>query len=250
MRAIRRAAVRPDAASWTGIAANDAPAGGGNVFDDRQMGANVFAAQEEERRRVSRELHDELGQRLALLEIQIEEMKRRLGGDERLAADLAALRARVGEISDDVHRICYRLHPAILENLGLIAALRAYCDEQSAWSGIKTRFSYCGIPSSLPSSVALCVYRVVQEALRNVAKHARATRALVVLRGNPQGLQVVIKDTGRGFNPGETRKGGLGLISLRERVRMAGGSCVIRSVPEHGTRIQIWVPLAMGACAG
>jgi signal transduction histidine kinase len=91
---------------------------------------------------------------------------------------------------------------------------------------------------------------VAQEALRNVAKHAHASHALVALRGTKQGIEVVIKDTGRGFDMSEPRKGGLGLISLCERVRLAGGVCTIRSAPQRGTRIQAWVPLAVEACAG
>jgi len=222
----------------------------GNSFGFPRAAANLLEAQEEERRRVSRELHDELGQQLALLDLQIEGMKRRLGSDERVAVELISLRTRVGEIADALHRICYRLHPAILENLGLVAAVRSYCDEYSAWSGVKARFSHCDVPSRLPSATALCLYRVVQESLRNVARHSRATRAVVVLRGIKHGLQVVVKDSGRGFILGEARgKGGLGLISVTERVRLAGGECEIRSAPNHGTRIQAWVPLAMEACA-
>jgi signal transduction histidine kinase len=249
---LRRAELQWDSATWMSHkarrAANDSS---GSGLEFGSLAASLLEAQEEERRRVSRELHDELGQGLALLEIQIEEMKRRLGSDEKLASELAALRARVAEISDDVHRICCRLHPAILENLGLIAALRSYCEEYSAWSGIRTRFSHCGIPSGLPSTVALCIYRVVQEALRNAAKHSRATRVIVVLREMKHGVEVVIKDSGRGFALDEVRaKGRLGLISVTERVRLAGGTCTIRSAPDHGTRIQAWVPLALEACAG
>ena len=227
------------------------------TYDVRVTSARLLATEEEERRRVSRELHDELGQRLALLEIQIEEMGRRLGSNPDVASGLGKLRSQVGEIADDVHRICYRLHPAILEHLGLIAAVRSYCEEYSAWSGVKTRFTHCGSFSSLSSSLALCIYRVVQEALRNVAKHARSARAMVVLRANAAGIQVVVKDFGRGFIVREGCTKGLGLTSLAERVRLAGGTCVIRSAPGHGTRVQASVPLAQPtppkailACAG
>jgi|SRR5579883_701317 signal transduction histidine kinase len=220
------------------------------------ISARLLATEEEERRRVSRELHDELGQRLALLEIQIEEMTRRLEANPEVTACLARLRAQVGEIADDVHRICYRLHPAILEHLGLIAAIRSYCDEYSTWSGVKTRFTHCGVGPKIPPAVALCIYRVVQEGLRNVAKHAGARRALIALRGSGGRIQVVVKDCGRGFVLREGCTKGLGLTSVAERVRLAGGTCVIRSAPGRGTRIQAWVPLAQPqaqailACAG
>ena len=249
---LRRAELTWRNPKWTGLktrgAADD---GGGTCFELRELAGNLLAAQEEERRRVSCELHDELGQRLALLEIQIEEMRRHAGADERLAGGLASLRTRVGEIADDVHRICYRLHPAILENLGLITAIRSICEEYSKCSGIKTRFSCCEVPSRLPAAVSLCIYRVVQESLRNAAKHSRASRAIVILRGIKQGLQIVIKDSGRGFVMDQVRgKGGLGLISVTERVRLAGGNCTIRSAPDQGTRIQAWVPIGLEACAG
>ncbi len=247
---LRRAEAEPQNIGWAAMKQRTVHAATGTSLEFRGLAANLLQAQEEERRRVSRELHDELGQRLALLEIQIEEMKRRLGPDEKLASDLVNLRARVGEIADDVHRICCRLHPAILENLGLVAAVQSYCEEYTTWSGIKTRFSHCSVPSRLPAGVALCIYRVVQESLRNVAKHSRANRALVIVRGMKHGVQVVVQDRGRGFVMDEARsKGGLGLISVTERVRLAGGTCNIRSAPDRGTRIQAWVPLALEARA-
>jgi len=254
MPVTRRAGIKRDVPQWPESRKNPAlPAANAREF--RATSAKLLAAEEEERRRVSRELHDELGQRLALLELQIEEMQRRLGSNAEVASGLGRLRVHVGEIADDVHRICCRLHPAVLEHLGLIAALRAYCEEFGAWSGVKTRFNHCGISAQLPSGVALCIYRVVQEALRNVAKHARASRAMVILRGSRGAIHVVVRDTGRGFDLDQACAKGLGLISLAERVRLAGGTCVIRSAPGRGTRIQASVPIipsseAMLACAG
>jgi signal transduction histidine kinase len=216
----------------------------------RNLAASLLAAQEEERRRVSCELHDELGQRLALLEIQIQEMERRLGSQSAVSPELVRLRTQVGRLADDVHRICCRLHPAILENLGLVVAIRSYCEEHSAWSGIDVRFTHTDVPSRLPAPIALCLYRVAQEALRNVARHAAAKRATVVLSVTRNGLQLTIKDNGQGFDLNAARaKGGLGLISLSERVRLAGGTWIIRSAPGRGTRVQAWVPLAAGASA-
>ncbi|HUA86944.1 MAG TPA: histidine kinase [Bryobacteraceae bacterium] len=247
---MRRADIKLETPDWRGFLPQEA-----DKF--RASSAHLLATEEEERRRVSRELHDELGQRLALLEIQIEEMGRRLGSDPNVASGLNKLRAQVGEIADDVHRICYRLHPAVLEHLGLIAALRSYCQEFAAWSGVRTRFTEFGVFGAIPPGVALCIYRIVQEGLRNVAKHACASRALVMLRVEGSALQVVVKDFGQGFVVREGCTKGLGLTSLAERVRLAGGACVIRSAPGHGTRIQASVPLlqtppskAVLACAG
>src|SRR5947208_2967688 len=112
----------------------------GNILNMRGLAVNLLAAQEEERRRVARELHDELGQRLALLEIQIEQMERQVL-DAAVISGLEDLRGHVSKIAEDVHRICYRLHPSILENLGLLAALETYCEEYTASAGIKTRWT-------------------------------------------------------------------------------------------------------------
>lgn len=212
--------------------------------------ADRVAAQEEERRRVSRELHDELGQRLCLLELQIAQMERELGGDSNISTALGSLRGSVGAIADDLHRICCRLHPAVLENLGLAVAVESFCEEYNAWSGVKAKFLHCGVPAKLPPQSALCLYRVVQEGLRNVAQHARATRAVVAMRGcssgmEPVGVQVTIKDNGCGFRvDGAGRNGRLGLVSLNERVKLAGGTFSIESAPQRGTRIRAWVPIS------
>lgn len=216
------------------------------------LAADRVAAQEEERRRVSRELHDELGQRLGLLELQIAQMERELGGNAGVCSALESLRGSVEGIAEDLHRICCRLHPAILENLGLAVAVRCFCEEYNTWSGVKARFLHCGVPSKLPPPIALCLYRVVQEGLRNVAQHARATRAVVVMRVDepgvdltgPAGIHVTIKDNGCGFElDGAARSGRLGLVSLNERVKLSGGTFSIESAPDRGTRIRAWVPL-------
>jgi signal transduction histidine kinase len=202
------------------------------------------AAQEEDRRRVSRELHDDLGQRLGLLELQIAQMERKPGGDSSVFSALESLRGSVGEIADDLHRICCRLHPAILENLGLAIAVESYYEEYTTWTSVRTRFMHCGVPEKLAPSIALCLYRVVQEALRNVAQHARATRAVVLMRGMERGIEVTIKDNGCGFRvAGAGRNGRLGLVSLNERVKLAGGRFSIESAPDRGTRIHAWVPI-------
>jgi signal transduction histidine kinase len=214
------------------------------------LAADRVAAQEEERRRVSRELHDELGQRLGLLELQIAQMERELGGNSGVSSALELLRGSVGAIADDLHRICCRLHPAVLENLGLAAAVRCFCEEFTTWSNVRTRFMHCGVPSKLAPPIGLCLYRVVQEGLRNVAQHARATRAVVIMRIDepgiePAGIHVTIKDNGCGFPLGGTvGNGRLGLVSLNERVKLAGGTFAIDSAPNRGTRIRAWVPLS------
>jgi signal transduction histidine kinase len=209
------------------------------------LAADRVAAQEEERRRVSRELHDDLGQRLGLLELQIAQTERELGGDSSVYSALESLRASVREIAEDLHRICCRLHPAILENLGLTIAVESFCEEYSTWSSVRARFLHRGVPAKLAPSTALCLYRVVQEALRNVSQHARATRVVVLMRGMEGGIEVTVKDNGCGFCvDGAGRNGRLGLVSLNERVKLAGGRFSIESAPDRGTRIHAWVPVS------
>lgn len=228
---------------WTLPAAQPFGSAGALRFEMRGVAADLLAAQEEERRRVSRELHDELGQRLAVLEIQIEQMERQLGADAAVYSALESLRGQVGEIADDVHRICCRLHPAVLENLGLIVAVRSFCGEFSGWSGVKTRFTHSGVPNKLPPAVSLCIYRLIQEGLRNVARHAHARRAVVIVRGGESGIEVRIRDNGRGFLTGRPgQSSGLGLISLSERVRLLGGTFAVQSAPDRGTRVRVWIP--------
>lgn len=254
---MRRAGIRLQVSGWNGGPTNGNGNGNGRVPDGvalPHVAGSLLAAQEEERRRVSRELHDELGQKLALLEIQLVGLERLCGSHPRaasrpeIASELRSLRGRVAEISGEVHRICYHLHPAVLEHLGLFAALESFCNEFTEWSGVKVRFIHSDVPAPLPKNVSLCLYRVVQEALHNVAKHAAADRAIVALRGVLGGIQVIVKDTGRGFDLMQARnKGGLGLISICERVRLAGGRCSIRSAPGHGTRVAVCVPIGLEA---
>jgi signal transduction histidine kinase len=137
-----------------------------------------------------------------------------------------------------------RLHPAILDELGLKAALREECVGFSAQLGVPAQFESEGVPTTLPEDVSLCVYRVAQESLRNIAKHANATNVRVVLIGGKGGLTLRIEDTGDGFDLNEVKgKGGLGLISMEERVRLVGGKLTIQSKPGDGTKVEVFVPL-------
>ncbi|MEO7144278.1 MAG: sensor histidine kinase [Bryobacteraceae bacterium] len=211
----------------------------------------LLKAQEDECRRVSRELHDQLGQQLAILEVEMEMQMRVPRRDPQLAAWLAEMQRRVAALSQDVRRICRQLHPSILEDLGLVAALSCYCEDFERRSGVKTRFKYSGIPDFLPASISGCIYRVVQESLRNVEKHSGAKCAVVGLRGLPENIQVAVEDQGCGFDPAVGRRaGGLGLISIGERVRLLEGEHAIDSAPGKGTRIRLSIPLAVHSAKG
>jgi PAS domain S-box-containing protein len=211
----------------------------------RRLTAGLFAAQEEERRRVSRELHDDLSQKLAMLVVEVETMERALPESADLICNaLRSLRERADGITDDVRRIAHQLHPSILEHLGLVAALRRYCSDFSRQAGIRVRFTHRNVPEDVPQEIALCLYRVTQESLRNAAKHSGHTRASVSLTGTEDRLHLSISDRGVGFDPNLVKgKGGLGIVSMEERVRLAAGIVSIKSRPGDGARIDVQVPL-------
>lgn len=211
----------------------------------RALAARLLTSQEEERSRIGRELHDDLNQKLAFLAVEAEMLEQRLSeSPEPIRDRLRSLQRRAVDLSEDVRRMAHQLHPAVLDDLGLEPALRSYCAEFSALAGIPVKFSCQSLSDSLLPEVALCLYRVTQEGLRNIAKHSRAPRATVTLAGAAAAIQLSITDSGIGFNPGEVKgKGGLGITSMEERVRLVNGSILIESAPEKGTRIKVHVPL-------
>lgn len=216
----------------------------------RALTASLFTAQEEERRRVSHELHDDFNQKLAMLAVDLEALQQQPPPNRGvLQAQLESLKKRAAELSDDLRRMAYQLHPSILEHLGLEAALTSYCVEFSRREGVVVRFSAQGVPRGLAEDIALCLYRVAQEALRNVARHSGAQRASVTLSGSRQGVRLTVADRGAGFDPATVQAcGGLGLLSMEERVRQAGGSLRVKSRPGKGTRIEAHIPLAGSPC--
>jgi signal transduction histidine kinase len=209
----------------------------------RSLAAQVLVAQEAECRRVSREMHNDLAQRVALLEFEIESMKRRFTSQPQVLPGLDSLRGSVALLADDVHRICERLHPVVLDNLGLVQGIKFLCEHQSKTGGLKASFFHGSIPERLPTNVSLCLYRVVQEALQNAAKYSGAVEASVELHIEGRGVRGIVSDAGRGFDIKKTRSG-LGLVFISERVQLLDGRCSIRSAPGKGTRISVWVPIA------
>ncbi len=211
----------------------------------RDLSARLISAQEEERSRIARELHDDFNQRLALLAVDIE----RLVGQTSASRDefdvcLKTLVQRICELSSDIHRLSHQLHPSILEHLGLVAAIRSYCKELSDLHGVHIELAHHGASRALPKNVALCLYRVVQEALRNVIKHSGAESARVEITEAADGLRLEISDSGTGFDPGSARtRGGLGLLSMRERLRLVSGTISFERLEPNGTRIHVRVPL-------
>jgi signal transduction histidine kinase len=195
---------------------------------------------EEDRLRIAQELHDDLGQRLALFEIQLAQLEDKCPHPETVKG-LRSLRDRVGEMDRDIHRICCQLYPVVLEQCGLVVALRSLCRDFSQF-GICAEFANEDRPPTISRSVSLCLYRVVQEALNNILKHARTNYAKVSLRVSRGRLEVAVEDAGVGFDPSIVKgTSGLGLASIEERVKRAGGRCFIRSTPGVGTEVKVCV---------
>jgi PAS domain S-box-containing protein len=211
----------------------------------RELASRLLHAQEEERRRIAREMHDDWTQRLAVLAIDASRVEQQLGSGHPSLASLAALRERLVSLSEDVHALSRQLHPSILDDLGLADALLSECASFTRRESITVDYHPGGVPQRLPRDVALCVYRVAQEALRNIARHARVTEARVSLVGSGQELLLVVEDEGVGFDPAAVRsQPALGLSSMEERVRLIQGELTIRSEPGQGTTVAVRVPLS------
>lgn len=212
--------------------------------DLRALTAGLLRVQEEERRRLARELHDDIGQRLAALSIQVELLHRPGGvSPDELERKLRELAKQIEALAEDLRRTAHDLHPFTLAHVRLDSALRAYCEEFSHLRRIKVRFTARALPAgAIPPAVALCAYRVIQEALGNIAKHAGVEQAMVSLGVSDKTLHISIRDEGSGFELDQARGKGLGLVSMEERVRHLGGTFSIVPKPGDGTVIEIRIP--------
>jgi signal transduction histidine kinase len=208
--------------------------------------AHLIGAQEEERRRISRDLHDDLIQRMGLLISEIRGMEENFPGwPEESRRQLRSIAAKVNALTDDVRRTAYQLHPAILEHLGLVHALQALCSDFSRQAPVSVTFRHRRVPKYIPDNIALGLYRIGQESLRNVVVHSEAARASVTLGEIEGSLRLRVRDNGRGFDPtASTARRGLGLISMEERARAMHGTLSVESKPGRGTRVQALVPLS------
>ena len=206
--------------------------------------AGLIDAQEEERARVARELHDDISQKLAALNLEAERALRNVPeSNAKLRSDLTRLSHRLSGILRDVDQAAHRLHPSSLDHLGVSVALKAYCADFGKQNRIAVRYAERNLPRAIPRPMALTIYRVVQEALRNVVKHSGGRRAVVSLSGNRGAIAMTVKDFGRGFNASRPGKRGLGLISMEERVRLAGGVFSLKTSPGEGVVISMRIPL-------
>jgi PAS domain S-box-containing protein len=216
-----------------------------NQRELRVLTGRLLQAQETERRRIARELHDDLSQGLALLSVQLDLLGQRPGeSPAQLAGHVHDLSAQVRQLSSSVHDLSRQLHPTKLEQLGLVAAVSGLCKELGQSHDLRIEFVHRDVPESIPTDTALCLYRIVQEALRNVVKHSGARGADVELSGDADAIRLRVTDDGAGFDPKSVEgKGGLGLVSMRERLRMVRGEIAIDSSPSGGTRVEVHVPV-------
>jgi signal transduction histidine kinase len=210
-----------------------------------KLAAKLLHAQEEERRRIAREMHDDWTQRLALLGIDIAKLEKHIGAPEIALPLLRTMQEQLVSLSEDVHALSRQLHPSILDDLGLVEALRSECASFSRREGIAVVYRPEAVPATLPKDVALCVYRVAQEALRNLAKHAAVREAWVTLVATGPELLLRVQDKGVGFDPaGGHSQPGLGLSSMEERVRLIQAELSVTSAPGRGTTVEVRAPLA------
>ncbi|MGO9949121.1 MAG: ATP-binding protein [Steroidobacteraceae bacterium] len=206
------------------------------------LSGRLITAHEDERRWLARELHDDITQRLVGAAIDAA----KLPGGDLSPSDLDARRSvseTLMQLSENIHDLSYRLHPSVLQDLGLVEALKAECERAARSESWRVDVETDKLPPSLPREVALCIYRVAQEALRNIGRHAKASIVQLSLALKDGGLLLAVSDNGSGFEPGLQTRPSLGHASMRERIRLLGGRLEIQSTLGAGTTVVAWVPI-------
>jgi signal transduction histidine kinase len=214
----------------------------------QHLAGRLIVAQDVARARLARDLHDDVSQQLAGLSIALSGLRRRMEGlqlGESVHAELRALHDRAILLAQNVRQLSHDLHPTVLRHAGLVAALTSYCAELKRLHGTVLRCSAEGEFASISPEAAICLYRIAQEALRNVIVHAGASRAELRLLRSGDDAELTIVDDGRGFDVGSslTRGKGLGLVSISERANLASGTVSITSEPGVGTRVHVRIPI-------
>jgi len=215
------------------------------------VGGRLIEAQEQERTRIARELHDDINQQLALVAIAIDELKGNLPRSlAQLRGHMGELKNRTIEVANSIQALSHQLHSSKLEYLGLVAAMQGFCREFSDQHQVEVRFSHEQVPDSLPRETSLCIFRILQAALTNAVKHSGVKRFEARLYGTTGGIHLTVRDQGIGFDLEKVLSGrGIGLISIRERVRLVNGKISIASKANGGTTIDVDVPLSIGTPA-
>jgi PAS domain S-box-containing protein len=206
------------------------------------MSRKLVHIQEEERKRIARDLHDDINQRLALLAVQVEQLKEETPdrGNKRRLSDIWK---QIFEVSTEIQSISHQLHSKQLEYIGIVAAMRSFCSEFSSRHKVRVDFSHVDVRQVIPQEISLCLFRILQEALSNAAKYSGVRHFQVKLECQASELRLRISDAGIGFDSQAATETGLGLLSMRERVRLVNGSISINSKPMAGTTIQVRVSL-------
>ena len=212
----------------------------------RSLTARLIHAQEEERTRLARELHDDLSQQIAALSIAASNLRKGIATeDAQSQAQTERIQQKLMHLADSVRQLSHSLHPALLEYTGLGAALQSYCAEFSTLTGMEVLFAATGSFEHLPKPAALCLYRVAQEALQNVLKHARVKLARVAIEASAEMVRLTVSDEGAGMDQNDSATPqGLGLVSIQERARLVNGTVRIESRPNQGTTLSVTVPMA------
>lgn len=211
----------------------------------QDLTAKLLAAQEGERQRIARDLHDDVSQRLAALVLDVVSLEQRPPVlPELVPAALEPVREQLEQLSDDIHNLAYALHPSLLQHAGLQPAIEDHIHHVTARTGLRITLQAGEIPGSLPLDQSTCLFRVLQESLRNVVKHAHATEITVRLRGSSNGIGLSVTDNGKGFDAIDqsAHQRGLGLVSMQERLRLLQGFLRVRSSPADGTQVCAWIP--------
>lgn len=211
---------------------------------NRELLQRLLTSQENERRRISREIHDQLGQELTAISFGLKDLEAAISEESPARRRLGTLKEAVDRLGRKAHELAFDLRPAALDDLGLPAAIEAFVQRWSHQTGIPVGLHFAsGYTKPVATEAASAIYRVVQEALNNVAKHANASNASVIIEGGPAQLMALIEDDGQGFDADlNGRTGGLGLLGMYERLSLVGGSLQIESSPGRGTTIRARIP--------
>jgi len=209
-----------------------------------KVGGRLIEAQEKERSRIARELHDDICQRLALLSLELEQANQSLNGSGAVSKkQINDMRQHCAEIATDLQALSHELHSSKLDYLGVVAAIRSFCREFSKQQSVNIEFTDANVSKHLPRDISLCLFRVTQEALHNALKYSGVRQFAVHLYHTADGIQLEIEDSGAGFAMEDVMKNaGLGLVSMRERLHLVNGTLSIESKPNEGTRIMARVP--------
>ena len=210
----------------------------------RDLAGKILTAQEDERRFLAREMHDDLSQRLAASAIEAGNLEQLVRGSPESMSAVGGLKEHLVTLCDDVHRLSRRIHSSILDDFGLADAIRSECVRFEERNGIPVEFRCGDLPSNIPYDVTLCLYRIAQESLWNTTKYACTDRVLVELNADPEFLHLELQDFGRGFDTTlASNHQGLGLASMSERARLVRGKIEIASSPGQGVTVSVQIPL-------